>query len=117
MRDWTKKLAKDLKVVGLINVQFCVQDGQVSMTPLPPPNPVHEFPQPHSKLLQQCPWQTIGIRTCEPNVLRLFAELSTLAHDRARWQDRNFLRMLAVSRSCPHTTCVCIVLSAVLGMW
>ncbi|KAK9826032.1 hypothetical protein WJX74_006982 [Apatococcus lobatus] len=29
MRDWTKKLAKDLNVVGLINVQFCVQDGQV----------------------------------------------------------------------------------------
>lgn len=37
MRDWTKKLAKDLNVVGLINVQFAVQDGQVCAPPLPIP--------------------------------------------------------------------------------
>ena len=26
IRDWTPKLAKALKVVGLINIQYCVQD-------------------------------------------------------------------------------------------
>jgi hypothetical protein len=30
IRDWTPKLAKALKVVGLINIQYCVQDNQVS---------------------------------------------------------------------------------------
>jgi carbamoyl-phosphate synthase large subunit len=29
IRDWTPKLARELKVVGLINIQYCVQDGQV----------------------------------------------------------------------------------------
>lgn len=29
IRDWTPKLAKALKVVGLINIQYCVQDNQV----------------------------------------------------------------------------------------
>ena len=30
IRDWTIKLAKELKVVGLINIQYCIQDNQVS---------------------------------------------------------------------------------------
>ena len=29
MRDWTPKLARALKVVGLINIQYCIQDNQV----------------------------------------------------------------------------------------
>lgn len=29
IRDWTVKLAKELKVVGLINIQYCIQDNQV----------------------------------------------------------------------------------------
>ena len=29
VRDWTPKLARALKVVGLINIQYCVQDNQV----------------------------------------------------------------------------------------
>lgn len=29
IRDWTPKLARALKVVGLINIQYCVQDNQV----------------------------------------------------------------------------------------
>jgi carbamoyl-phosphate synthase large subunit len=29
IRDWTPKLAKALKVVGLINIQYAVQDNQV----------------------------------------------------------------------------------------
>ncbi|KAL0051508.1 hypothetical protein WJX82_008912 [Trebouxia sp. C0006] len=29
IRDWTTKLAKELKVVGLINIQYCIQDNQV----------------------------------------------------------------------------------------
>ncbi|GAB4823138.1 hypothetical protein N2152v2_010184 [Parachlorella kessleri] len=29
IREWTPKLAKALKVVGLINIQYCVQDNQV----------------------------------------------------------------------------------------
>ncbi|KAK9816811.1 hypothetical protein WJX72_005323 [[Myrmecia] bisecta] len=29
IRDWTPKLAKALKVVGLINIQYCIQDNQV----------------------------------------------------------------------------------------
>lgn len=29
IREWTPKLAKDLKVIGLINIQYCVQDNQV----------------------------------------------------------------------------------------
>ena len=29
IRDWTPKLAKALKVIGLINIQYCVQDNQV----------------------------------------------------------------------------------------
>ena len=29
VRDWTIKLAKELKVVGLINIQYCIQDNQV----------------------------------------------------------------------------------------
>jgi carbamoylphosphate synthase large subunit len=29
IRDWTPKLAKALKVVGLINIQYCVQDNNV----------------------------------------------------------------------------------------
>ena len=31
IRDWTTKLAKELKVVGLINIQYCIQDNQVSV--------------------------------------------------------------------------------------
>ena len=31
IRDWTTKLAKKLKVVGLINIQYCIQDNQVSV--------------------------------------------------------------------------------------
>ena len=30
IREWTPKLAKALKVVGLINIQYCVQDNQVA---------------------------------------------------------------------------------------
>ena len=29
VRDWTIKIAKELKVVGLINIQYCIQDNQV----------------------------------------------------------------------------------------
>ena len=29
IRDWTVKLAKELNVVGLINIQYCIQDNQV----------------------------------------------------------------------------------------
>lgn len=29
IRDWTPKLSRELKVVGLINIQYCIQDGQV----------------------------------------------------------------------------------------
>ena len=29
IREWTPKLAKDLRVIGLINIQYCVQDNQV----------------------------------------------------------------------------------------
>ena len=29
IRDWTAKLAKELNVVGLINIQYCIQDNQV----------------------------------------------------------------------------------------
>lgn len=28
IREWTPKLAKDLRVIGLINIQYCVQDDQ-----------------------------------------------------------------------------------------
>lgn len=31
VRDWTIKIAKELKVVGLINIQYCIQDNQVCM--------------------------------------------------------------------------------------
>ena len=30
IREWTPKLAKALKVVGLINIQYCIQDNEVS---------------------------------------------------------------------------------------
>jgi carbamoyl-phosphate synthase large subunit len=30
IREWTPKLAKDLRVIGLINIQYCVQDNQAS---------------------------------------------------------------------------------------
>ncbi len=33
IREWTPKLARDLRVIGLINIQYCVQDNQV-----PPPS-------------------------------------------------------------------------------
>lgn len=29
IREWTPKLARALKVVGLINIQYCIQDNQV----------------------------------------------------------------------------------------
>lgn len=29
IRDWTTKLAKALKVIGLINIQYCIQDNEV----------------------------------------------------------------------------------------
>ena len=29
VREWTPRLAKALKVVGLINIQYCVQDNKV----------------------------------------------------------------------------------------
>ena len=29
IRDWTPKIARALKVVGLLNIQYCVQDGDV----------------------------------------------------------------------------------------
>jgi hypothetical protein len=29
IRDWTPKLAKALNVIGLINIQYCVQDDEV----------------------------------------------------------------------------------------
>ena len=29
IRDWTPKIAKALNVIGLINIQYAVQDGQV----------------------------------------------------------------------------------------
>ena len=29
IRDWTPKIAKELKVVGLINIQYAIQDNQV----------------------------------------------------------------------------------------
>lgn len=31
IREWTPKLAKDLRVIGLINIQYCVQDNQASV--------------------------------------------------------------------------------------
>ena len=31
IREWTPKLARELGVVGLINVQYCVQDNQASL--------------------------------------------------------------------------------------
>lgn len=37
IREWTPKLARDLRVIGLINIQYCVQDNQVpspSITPV-----------------------------------------------------------------------------------
>lgn len=37
IRDWTPKLAKALKVVGLINIQYCVQDNTVRDAPRPAP--------------------------------------------------------------------------------
>jgi|AntAceMinimDraft_11_1070367.scaffolds.fasta_scaffold334555_1 carbamoylphosphate synthase large subunit len=30
MREWTKAIAKELKVVGLINIQYAIQDDLVS---------------------------------------------------------------------------------------
>lgn len=33
IREWTPKLAKALKVVGLINIQYCIQDNQVCLLP------------------------------------------------------------------------------------
>lgn len=30
IREWTPKLARDLRVIGLINIQYCVQDNQVA---------------------------------------------------------------------------------------
>ena len=29
MRDWTTRIAKELKVVGLINVQYCIKGGDL----------------------------------------------------------------------------------------
>ena len=29
IRDWTPKIAKELKVIGLINIQYAIQDNQV----------------------------------------------------------------------------------------
>lgn len=49
IRDWTSKLAKELKVVGLINIQYCIQDNQVS----------HSVPH----LATICPWS--GLDTIE----------------------------------------------------
>lgn len=39
IRDWTPKLAKALKVVGLINIQYCVQDNTVGILTFPGPAP------------------------------------------------------------------------------
>ena len=39
IRDWTPKLAKELKVVGLINIQYCIQDNQVFGNNPHPPSP------------------------------------------------------------------------------
>ena len=33
IREWTPRLAKALKVVGLINIQYVVQDNQVRSSP------------------------------------------------------------------------------------
>ena len=35
IREWTPKLARALKVVGLINIQYCIQDNQVSCRSIP----------------------------------------------------------------------------------
>jgi len=40
IRDWTLKLAKELEVVGLINIQYCIQDNQVPQPPSPLQNPM-----------------------------------------------------------------------------
>ena len=34
IREWTPKLARALKVVGLINIQYCIQDNQARARPL-----------------------------------------------------------------------------------
>ncbi len=36
IRDWTPKIAKELKVIGLINIQYAIQDNQVCRSPLKP---------------------------------------------------------------------------------
>ena len=33
IRDWTPKIAKELKVIGLINIQYAIQDNQVCLAP------------------------------------------------------------------------------------
>lgn len=40
IREWTPAIARALKVVGLLNIQYCIQDDQVRLAPLhPPPTP------------------------------------------------------------------------------
>ena len=33
IRDWTPKIARELKVIGLINIQYAIQDNQVCRAP------------------------------------------------------------------------------------
>lgn len=33
IRDWTPKIARELKVIGLINIQYAIQDNQVRRAP------------------------------------------------------------------------------------
>jgi hypothetical protein len=48
IREWTPKLAKDLRVIGLINIQYCVQDNQASVS-----------------------WCFLGWQTCKMNMQEL----------------------------------------------
>ena len=50
IRDWTPKLARALKVVGLINIQYCVQDNQVGARP--PPAPVNSTARIDPQMLE-----------------------------------------------------------------
>lgn len=33
IREWTPAIARALKVVGLLNIQYCIQDDQVCLPP------------------------------------------------------------------------------------
>ncbi len=62
IREWTPRLAKALKVVGLINIQYVVQDNQVRLCLL--------------NRCQPCPFERSSRHVCSET--RLFCRVSPL---------------------------------------